>query len=85
MQNQPGSGPTRQDKTTERMEQERRSPGATSAGGQGADAPNNDTSEDPTSSQAGGNLNSSANTAARRGDVASEKSTDTAPSISPAV
>jgi hypothetical protein len=68
MMNKPGAGPTRQDKTTERMAQERESPGSTSAGGQGADAPNNDTSEAPSSSQAGGNLNSSANTSARRGD-----------------
>jgi hypothetical protein len=76
MHNDPARGPTRQDKTMERMKQERESPGATSAGGQGADAPNNDTSADPTSSQAGHNLNTSANTAARRGDKAAEKASN---------
>lgn len=85
MMNKPGSGPTRLNKTIERMAQERKSPGATSAGGHGADAPNNDTSEDPTSSQAGGNLNSSANTSARRGDVGAAKSIAATPATPPAV
>ena len=85
MDNDPKRGPTRKDKTMERMKQERESPGATSAGGQGADAPNNDTSADPTSSQAGANLNTSANTAARRGDKAAAKSVDEPATPPPAI
>ena len=85
MHNEPGHGQTRHDKTTQRMEQERKSPGATSAGGHGADAPDNDTSADPSSSQARANLNTSANTAARRGDSAATESTDTLPPLPPAV
>lgn len=79
MHNDPKRGPTRQDKTLERMRHERSSPGVTSAGGHGADAPNNDTSADPTSARSGDNLNTSANTVARRGDVTAEQSEDTTP------
>jgi|GEM_PF-4081949 len=71
-----GQGLKRQNKTTERMKQERNSPGATSAGGNGADAPDNDTSQDPTSSQSGGSLVASANTAARRGDMVESAGAD---------
>ena len=68
MHNEPGKGPTSQSKTTERMAQERASPGATSAGGDGADAPDNDTRKlDPALRHAGA-PDTSANTDLRRGD-----------------
>ena len=68
MKNEPGRGPTRQDKTVERMAQERASPGATSAGGDGADAPDNDTRQADPRLKHSGAPDTSANTAARRGD-----------------
>lgn len=62
--------PTQPGKTLERMQQERQSPGTTSDGGHAADAPQNDTARDPRSSQAGrGDLDSSAQTTARRGAI----------------
>lgn len=70
MQNETGSGPTRSDKTLERMAQERQSPGASSAGGHAADAPENDTRQAVESSEDSVPSFTSANTAARRGDVA---------------
>jgi hypothetical protein len=69
MKNEKGLGPTRQDKTIERMQQERDSPGANSAGTAGSEQ----ASIDP--GQGGGRStddagNSSNDTAARRGDTA---------------
>lgn len=78
MQNEPGFGPTRSDKTAERMAQERQSPGATSAGGHSADAVDNDTGPGHRSAELGGPSTTSANTSARRGDVAAARSTEAA-------
>jgi hypothetical protein len=69
MKNEKGLGPTRQDKTIERMQQERDSPGANSAGSAGNEAVSNDPGRegDRSTDDAG---NSSHDTAARRGDAA---------------
>ena len=68
MHNEPGKGPTSPSKATERMAQERASPGATSAGGDGAAAPNNDTRRLDPALKDSGAPDTSANTDARRGD-----------------
>jgi hypothetical protein len=70
MRNQPGRGPTRNDKTTERMAQERRSPGATTVGVPGADTSTVGSVE--RSSSRRGSDPDATNTAARRGDAATE-------------
>jgi hypothetical protein len=70
MKNEPGKGPTEQNKAMERMAQERGSPGATSAGGDGANAPDNDTRKMKDSLKDAGAPDTSANTGARRGDRA---------------
>jgi hypothetical protein len=69
MKNATGKGPTNPSKTIERMEQERASPGSTSAGGHAADAPDNDTTKLP-GAVTKADSDASANTAARRGDRA---------------
>jgi hypothetical protein len=84
MKNQPGLGPTRQDKTTERMAQERKSPGATTRPGHSADTPDKTPGHAPASSRAD-NLDSSANTAARRGDSVASESTDPRRPTPPAI
>jgi hypothetical protein len=70
-------GPTRQDKTIERMQQERNSPGANSAGGQGTETASSDLLQGGLSTQDAGN--SSHDTAARRGDAAAAKPTKRTP------
>jgi hypothetical protein len=65
MCNTPVTAPTTNSHTIERMKQERRSPGADTAGGQGADEAIPDGSATPA-----GNVDSGSNTAARRGDAA---------------
>lgn len=78
MQNKPGTGPTRADKTLERMKQERQSPGATTAGGHSADASNDDMSSASDSFRPAGPPTTSSNSDMRRGDVAAAKSVDAA-------
>jgi hypothetical protein len=68
MKNEAGKGPTEHNKAVERMAQERQSPGATSAGGHGADAPDNDTRKMNESLKNSGAPDTSAQTEARRGD-----------------
>jgi len=76
MHNEPGRGPTRNDKTLERAKQERASPGATTAGSPEEGAPPQPKSPtDPTLSVTGGDLTSSNNHASRRGDAAAEGQT----------
>lgn len=67
---QASQSPTRPDKTLERVRQEHDSPGATSAGGFGADVPGNDTAQAPEAGRPHGPLDSSTHTAERRGDAA---------------
>ena len=69
MQNEPGLGPTRQDKTAERMKQERASPGVTSAGGPAGKACN-DTVHDSASPPDANSPTATDSLAARRGDAA---------------
>lgn len=67
MKNRPGVGPTDRNKALERMAQERASPGATSAGGDGAAAPDNDTREADPRLRGSGAPDTSARTVERRG------------------
>jgi hypothetical protein len=64
------TGPARQDKTLERMQQERESPGATTEGrpDEAVSQPKSDT--DPTLSVTGADLTTSNNSGSRRDDVA---------------
>ncbi|MDO9354051.1 MAG: hypothetical protein Q7T55_10165 [Solirubrobacteraceae bacterium] len=79
MHNQPERGPTRQDKTLERMQQERDSPGATSAGGNEAQRAPETADTDPSLSTRGGDVTASNNNASRRDDVAAGEATPPLP------
>jgi hypothetical protein len=70
MHNEPTRGPTRNDKTLERMQQERASLGATTAGGHEAERDADQGGADSTLSTAGQDLQTSNNSASRRDDVA---------------
>lgn len=79
MHNEPERGPTRQDKTLERMQQERASPGATSAGGHEAPRAAEPVNTDTTLSTQGGDVTTSNNNASRRDDAAAGESTPPLP------
>ncbi len=73
MKNVAGRGPTEQNQAIERMRQERASPGATSAGGHGAAAPDNDTRALDPGLAGSGAPDTSAQTDTRRGNQTDAK------------